>query len=160
MTQDELKHRIHYDPRTGEFTWIVPWGRHGRFPPGLRAGCAHQGSRRKIFVSDRNYSEHHLAFLYMLGRWPAKPHVDHINGDPLDNRWANLREATIAENGANKAAQVSHGHKWAYPRGKRWISLIRVHGKQKYLGTFETANEASDAAFAISKSLYGEFARR
>ena len=87
--------------------------------------------------------------------------MDHINGDPLDNRWENLREATASENSANRRARVYHGHKWAHDNGfGRWVSLIRIGDKQKYLGTFDTPQEASDAAFSVAQSIHGAFARR
>jgi hypothetical protein len=47
------------------------------------------------------YSAHRLAWFYVHGKWPQSG-IDHRNGDIGDNRIENLREATQAQNCANK----------------------------------------------------------
>ena len=97
----------------------------------------------------------------------AKPGelVDHINGDPLDNRRSNLRIATHAENSRNGKKGTYGGlpciskYKGVTKNGDRLISQIVVDGKHIYLGSFETEEEAARAYDQAAKEHFGEFAR-
>lgn len=77
--------------------------------------------------------------------------VDHINGDPLDNRRANLRVCTRALNGQNMPSRLGtsrfRGVHWNTARSK-WIAQGKVHGKTHYLGIFDSEHEAAQVAAA------------
>lgn len=94
---------------------------------------------------------------------PPGFHVDHINGDGLDNRRANLRLATCAENTRNRRLprNNSSGFKGvtASRTGGRWVAQIGVNGRQTYLGSFETPEAAHAAYCEAAASKYGAFAR-
>ena len=68
--------------------------------------------------------------------------VDHINGDPLDNRRENLRKGTAQENAQN--ATRAKGYCW-FPRDRRWAAWIRLDGKNKHLGYFDREEDARAA---------------
>lgn len=91
--------------------------------------------------------------------------VDHINGDPLDNRRENLRVCTPKENGRNIRRPVGarlpfKGLQYrAACRTRPWIASIRFEGKRQQLGRFATPEEAHAAYRAAALKLYGEFAR-
>jgi hypothetical protein len=89
--------------------------------------------------------------------------TDHINGDGLDNRRANLRPATHAENMRNRRIQRNNtsGFKGVYrTRNGRWRARITVVGQGKRdLGTHATAEAAARAYDAAAVELFGEFAR-
>jgi HNH endonuclease/AP2 domain len=74
--------------------------------------------------------------------------VDHINGDKLDNRRANLRIVTFAENVQNQSRLLSNntsgyrGVVWDRSRSK-WIAQVKMGGKNYLLGRFETKEEAN-----------------
>ena len=87
--------------------------------------------------------------------------IDHINGDTLDNRPENLREATRSENEMNKlpGKRNSSGIKgvsWEKRRSK-WRAQITVNGEYKYLGSFGTRDEAESAYIAASIEMHGGF---
>jgi len=79
-------------------------------------GCLAGGSRpggeylRVKFCGKQVYV-HRLAFFLMTGEWP-KSHVDHINGIKTDNRWCNLRLATMSQNKANEGIRESNSSGW------------------------------------------------
>lgn len=87
--------------------------------------------------------------------------VDHINGDSLDNRKANLRICSNAENVQNvgpTAANTSGFKGLRFKRGK-WDARITANNKQFFLGSFDTKEAAAVAYNEAAKKLHGEFAR-
>lgn len=88
--------------------------------------------------------------------------VDHINGDPWDNRRCNLRICTHAENLRNtRKRKTTDGnpYKGAYRIGRRWRCTITYDGKLFMVGWFDTAEAAAMAYDAAALALHGEFAR-
>lgn len=88
---------------------------------------------------------------------PSGMIVDHINGNPLDNRKENLRICTQREN-----MQNMHKHRSGRlvgccfnKRNKKWLSRIEVGGKRKYLGYYSTELEAHEAYKEALKELAG-----
>ncbi len=89
--------------------------------------------------------------------------VDHINGDPLDNRRENLRVCTPAENSRNKrkgrGASKYKGVSW-HTDGQMWTAQISLgKGNKKHLGAFADELDAAKAYDRASKEYYGAFAR-
>jgi len=73
-----------------------------------------------IGANGSRHLAHRLAWLYMAGAWPSGV-IDHMNGDPSDNRWSNLRDVTQAENNANRRkVRTDAGEGHAYP-GVRYV---------------------------------------
>jgi hypothetical protein len=94
----------------------------------------------------------------LLGEAPPGHVIDHINGDGLDNRRANLRFCTQAENHANESKRVGgtsvfKGVGFDAARQK-WSAKITVAGETKNLGRFD---QEVDAALAYDKAATGEF---
>lgn len=93
---------------------------------------------------------------------PIELVVDHINGNGLDNRRANLRLCSRSENQWNrrKSSQNTSGFKGVFHRGgTRWIARITAHGKTVHLGRFRDPTIAARAYDAAALRLHGEFAR-
>lgn len=89
--------------------------------------------------------------------------VDHINTDGLDNRRANLRLATVAQNNLNSRVRKDcvSGLKGAFfdSRQNRYYSRIKTDEGAKWLGYFNTAEEAAEAYAKASVRYHGEFGR-
>lgn len=109
---------------------------------------AHGGQRQEIRM-------HRL----ILGLTGSFPHVDHKNGDGLDNRRENLRAATHRQNGANAKKPRNN------TSGYKGVSLSKADGTYsaaiagRYIGRYSTAEEAARAYDIEAVQVYGEYAR-
>ena len=150
VTQYILKHWS-YDPETG-----AVFGTRG----------VEIGSRSKkgyllgtVMVDGRSVSValHRAAWLLETGAWPAQK-IDHQNGVKDDNRWGNIRDTTPGVNSQN--LRRAHRDKksstllGAYRGRTRWQALIRVDGKLKHLGMFDTDQEAHEAYLTAKRLLH------
>jgi hypothetical protein len=162
MNQDELKEKFIYDPETGDFVFKshVFGGKNNAFlmaRQGDKAGgTRHTTGYWYLSVKGKRYAAHRMAFLYMTGEVPSCD-VDHINGDRCDNSWKNLRIATRAENMQNlKESHTDNrcGFLGVEKHRKRFVARICVGGKRKYLGAFNTPEEAHSRYLEAKRYLH------
>src|ERR1700732_3139945 len=105
LTAEQLRTVLDYDPETGVFRWRwrgdVPRYVNSR-DAGKVAGWTSREStgHMKVTLNGGSYFLHRIAWLYMTGTWPQFE-VDHIDGNPSNNAWANLRDATHRQNSHN-----------------------------------------------------------
>jgi hypothetical protein len=158
FTPEILKQFLHYDPDTGLFTWIKLHGRRAKI--GDIAGTKTTNGRIGIgFMGHRCYA-HRLAWFYIHGHWPTTG-IDHIDGDPSNNRLSNLREANQVENMQNipRISKISKsgltGAFWITSK-KKWTSSIMINSKLIILGYFPTA-ELAHAAYCEAKAKHHTF---
>jgi hypothetical protein len=88
-------------------------------------------------------------------------YVDHIDGNGLNNTRANLRAATRSENLWNhKSRTGSSQYKGVnfHTSRDQWQAQIKFNGKRKWLGYFNTPEEAAVAWDRAARELHGEFA--
>ena len=157
LSANRLRKVLNYDPATGVFRWRVP---KGPSIVGTVAGSIHRPKGyRAICIDGKIYRANRLAWLYMTGKWP-KLEIGYINRRSSDTRWANLREMTPSQRRANSRIRNKLGVRgvWITKSGK-YVARIRVAGKRKYLGLFETIEKASVAYTRAAKDTFGQFAR-
>jgi hypothetical protein len=87
---------------------------------------------------------------------------DHANRKSLDNRKANLRQATASQNGCNTCKRVKKTSRYRGvsqdARSNKWRAQIRVNGRNIYLGVSDDEVDAAKAYDAAAKKYHGEFA--
>ena len=157
VSHARLRELLHYDEDTGEFRWLERVAR--RIERGDVAGIVDQGYRR-ITIQGRHYRAHHLAWLYMTGKWCSQV-IDHRDGNGSNNRWVNLRPATKSQNSANKRLYRNNacGLKGVCRERSRWRAAINKNGRRFHLGNFLTPEDAHAAYVKAARKLFGEFAR-
>lgn len=95
-------------------------------------------------------------------RAPSGMEVDHVNGDPLDNRRTKLRLASHAENRRNNRPYANNTSGYKGVVFHRTLDLfqarIQISGKVISLGYYKKAEEAADAYDAAAAVHHGSFA--
>lgn len=133
------KHKWHASGRNGSFYAV-------------RIGFTNKGQRYLISM--------HRQILKV----PDDIFVDHVNRNGLDNRKANLRPATRAENGRNRAKSNnrSYSSKYKgvsqYPGKKLWKAHIQVNRKLSSLGSFDDEVQAAKAYDRAARKHHRDFA--
>lgn len=96
----------------------------------------------------------------LLAAPPSGMVVDHINGNPLDNRRSNLRVCTVKENNWNRKRRVGGTslYKGVSRAPNGWFANIWPHGKCRHLGRFKSEIDAARAYDEAAREEYGEFA--
>lgn len=154
LTQERLKELLHYNPISGEFTWVRS---KGRAKAGSIAGCADKDGYILIGIDRILYKAHRLAFLYITGSTPSDGvDVDHINMVTGDNKWDNLRLATRSQNRMNMPCK---GFYYSSKQGK-YRAIIQHNYKKIDLGGFDTEEEAVSAYNSAVELYHGEFGRK
>ena len=142
----------------GELVRLIAVGGKECLRVGAVAGSKHRTGYIHVKFAGHKWPAHRLVFAITNNQWPAE-FVDHINGDKSDNRPANLREATGAQNQWNTRARKGVSKGVFYRKDlKKWRARIRAGGKVVTLGFFNTEGEAKDAYDTAAKNLHGEFA--
>ncbi|WP_208952183.1 HNH endonuclease signature motif containing protein [Rahnella sp. ChDrAdgB13] len=157
-TLAKLKHFLILDDHTGVFHWIRQPNR--QIAIGDRAGSQAKNGYRIISFSGKHFYEHRLIWLWIKGSIPEKKVVDHINGNPSDNRLENLRLISQSRNTQNivrskkragpDGIHLPQGVYWLASKGK-FVSCIKLDYKKRHLGTFESIEDAH-AAYLSAKS--------
>jgi hypothetical protein len=160
LTQERLKELLQYDEHTGVFTWIKPTS--NRVKAGSLAANCNTHGYLYARLDKKHYGAHRLAWLYMTGKMP-KNLIDHIDGNPLNNAFANLREATQEQNLHNlkKSIKNTSGYKGVHfhKSTNKWRAVVTVKNKPKHLGLYATPEEANNVYTNWCVQNRGEFAR-
>jgi hypothetical protein len=173
ITQERLKELTYYDPLTGIFTsrrtnngGLVEGEELGYITGGIRKGTSNQYVC--FMLDNQTYKRSRLAFLYVHGYMPKI--VDHINGNKLDDRIANLRECSANSNAWNypRPNTNTSGTKGLYLRAGKGFQVRVMWHKKSYTKYFlikhfnncwETTRLAAENYLQeLRQQLHGEYA--
>jgi hypothetical protein len=160
---EKLSYMFRFDLEEGHIYWVNPPKYHKDLI-GKEAGNKQPGTTGKTYwvvqIDGKKYRRGRLLFYCKYGRFPF-PCLDHINGNSLDDRISNIREATIIQNAWN------HKHRkrtLKLPMGVRIINKsgnyearISCNKKQYHLGSYKTPEEAQQVYLKKRKELYADF---
>lgn len=162
LTLERLKQVYLYIPQTGEFLRLQATRSYGaKAEVGQSAGSQSGERYIRIGIDGQVYRAHRLAWFYMTGEWPENG-IDHIDLDPSNNRWSNLRAATQSQNAANtrKRRNNTSGFKGVSETASgTWQAVIWVKQKKVCLGTYKTPEEAFEAYQKGAEEHFGTYHR-
>lgn len=133
-----LNELLRYDDKSGNIFYVG----------GNRADKISTGGYKIICMRGLILKAHRVAWLLHTGEWP-NGHIDHINGNPSDNRIENLRVVDQVENMRNAKLYASNksgipGVRWREDKN-RWISSIKIYGRHMALGSYKSFLDACSA---------------
>lgn len=136
-----------------EFKWQALSGTRGHCPA---ARQVMKNCKTTTILMHRAIWEHHN------GPIPNGLETDHVNGNPLDNRLANLRVCTHSQNMVNRDVDKTGNtskYRGVYLHGNKWQAGIYQNRVRIHLGTYSTEEEAAQSYDLKAKEIFGEFAR-
>lgn len=169
---DVLRQLLRYEPETGRLFWKerdIKWFADGGYSAQRRMAVwnsafsnkeaftsFHRKGYKKGQIFEKQYLAHRVIWVIAHGAWPRQ--IDHINGDPADNRLTNLRSVTSQENQQNMSRARNNtsgctGVTWDQAREK-WIAQIQNGGRNVHLGRFSDRDEAI-CARKVAEAKYG-----
>jgi len=156
ITQEQIKSLFTY--KSGILLWKIKSSSSVNI--GDVAGKLDRNGYRDIGINGRCYGAHRLIFLLFNSYLPK--FIDHIDGDPLNNKIKNLRKCTVSQNNQNrkinkKSKSGIKGVHW-YKQTRRWRASIKLNGKEFHLGYFHDKEVAAQIVRIKRLELHGEFA--
>ena len=161
----EIHPGIWYEESTG-----LPWSSKRRL--GHAKGWATDGKLKQLTSMHKGYyqvningkvnSWHRLVWEHFNGPIPAGMDIDHNNetNDKTDNRIENLQLLSHKDNARCSLKRKDNtsgfqGVSWD-KRTNKWVTYISIDGKIKYLGLFESPEDASEAYIAGKIKYHGK----
>jgi hypothetical protein len=130
---------------------------------GSEAGTITPSGYRYVQLFGHKYPIHHLVWLFETKSFPEK-YLDHKDGNPLNNKFTNLREVTIKQNTENRGKQKNNktGFKGVSfnNRLQKYVSQIQHNSQTIYLGVYKTPEEASLMYQAAAKVLFSHYKKQ
>jgi hypothetical protein len=145
-----------FEYRDGELFWKKS-GKGRKF--GVASGNKRKDGYTSICINYKDFLLHRLVFLYHKGYMPNT--IDHIDGNPENNKIENLRECSQSENLYNRTNSLANisGYKNVYRNHNRWEVKIRINKTTKYLGRYDDLELADLVATEARNKYHKEFAK-
>lgn len=169
ITQDYLKECLHYDPKTGVFTWKKRPLNHFHCKRGFSVFNSQKAGKRADSKRSDGYSEirfkknrrlaHIYAWLYFYGEYPNGK-IDHKNQNKSDNRISNLRIASSSDNNSNvKSKGVTSKYLGVHVCGKsgKFIATCQKGKRNRMTKSHNIEIEAAKTYDKMAMMLHGRF---
>lgn len=129
---------------------------------GSVAGTIRKNGTITVRASGKVYLASRVIWAIYHGYWPNLI-VDHIDGNPGNNRISNLRLATSQQNQWNRKVHKNlSGHKGITrcQKASKWIAQLRHEGKNFVVGRYDNLDDAVAAYERKAVEMRGEWHRQ
>jgi hypothetical protein len=160
LTQEKAHELFEY--KNGELFWKTPKrgvnkNVDGDYPVGWNNGFGY----KCLSINNKKYYTHQIVFLMQHGYIPKL--IDHIDGNGMNNKIENLREADKAKNACNSKIRCDNtsGHRgvvW-HKNAKKWGVRLNINKKTKHIGLYDDFELACLVSDEARNLYYGSFAR-
>lgn len=129
-----------------QWKWYAMWDKHTKSFYAMRHTSKSSGAKPVLMHS-------------YIAKTPKGMKTDHINHKTLDNQEANLRVCTNSQNLMSRGKQSNNtsGYKGVSNNRGKWRAQIRTNGKVKFLGYWDTPEDAAIAYDVASRLIHGEY---
>lgn len=150
ISYSDVSLKLRYCSESGDLIWLKSLS---NVKAGSKAGALHKAGYRVVSLSGQRYLAHRIIWLLNNKEWPDGE-IDHIDGDPKNNRIENLRVVSESQNQRNRCRRSDNtsGHQgvsWDKTRNC-WQVNITINGVQKNYGRFKHI----DTAILTAKTVY------
>jgi len=156
LTQEYLNEVFQY--KNGLLYWKID---KKKTKPGQLAGRTKTNGYCEVRLDGKLHGTHRIIFMMIHGYMPKI--VDHIDGNPSNNKIKNLREASHAQNMRNSQRRKDNtsGFKGVYfdKENCNWVAQCVFNKKKFYLGSFKDIHDAASAVTKFRNENHKEFAK-
>jgi hypothetical protein len=132
-----------------------------RCNPNILVGTTRNDGYVRISINKQLFYAHRLIFMMFHGYMPNQ--IDHIDGNPSNNKIENLRAANNKQNSLNKPITKANksGFKNVYwhKNAQKWCVEIKYLGKKLYIGLFDDLNLADLVATEARDKYHNKWAK-
>lgn len=143
LTKDEALYYFDYDRERGILIWKNHWAINKSKFLNTSPSSTSKAGYICFGLKGVTHAVHRVIWFIETGEVPN--HIDHIDGNKLNNKISNLRSVTPRENSQNKKEHREGKLIGASKKRKRWAAAATVNGKNTHIGTYDTELEAHNA---------------